>query len=203
MRGSTVAALVMLAATAAAAETQEAAMSPPAVAPFGTLPDGREARLYTLEVPGGWKATLTDYGAILTSFLVPPRDGAAGEPVDVVLGFDAFDGYLKGHPYFGSTCGRCSNRIAGGRFELDGKTYALATNNGPNHLHGGVEGFDKRLWKATPRTTDRGRERVARRLEPCQRQHLRQAGAHPELRARHQPRDARGERRAHGAGEPP
>ena len=120
----------------------------PTVQPFGTLPDGREAYRYTLEVPGGWKATVTDYGAILTSFHVPPKDDAEGMPVDVVLGFDSLAGYLKGHPYFGATCGRYSNRIAAGTFELDGKTYNLAINNGPNHLHGGVKGFDKCLWKS-------------------------------------------------------
>lgn len=130
--------------------------TPPAVRSFGTLPDGREAHLYTLEVPGGWKTTITDYGAIVTSFLVPPREGVKGEPVDVVLGFDSLDGYLKGHPYFGAICGRYSNRIAAGRFELDGKAYTLATNNGANHLHGGVKGFDKQLWKGTPKATDRG-----------------------------------------------
>jgi aldose 1-epimerase len=128
----------------------------PAVKPFGTLADGREAHLYTLEVPGGWRATVTDYGAILTSFLVPPKAGTPGDAVDVVLGFDTLDGYLKGHPYFGAICGRSSNRIAAGRFELDGKAHTLATNNGVNHLHGGVKGFDKQLWKGTPRATDRG-----------------------------------------------
>jgi aldose 1-epimerase len=133
----------------------EAAMPMPTVAPFGTLPDGREASLYTLEVPGGWKTTITDYGAIVTSFLVPPRD-PAGEPVDVVLGFDTLDGYVQGHPYFGAICGRYSNRIAAGRFELDGRAFTLATNNGANHLHGGVKGFDKQLWKGTPKATDRG-----------------------------------------------
>jgi aldose 1-epimerase len=149
--------LVTRAAPAVPPTTQEPPVtSMPAVKTFGKLPDGREARLYTLEVPGGWKATLTDYGAILTSFIVPPKPGTNGEPTDVVLGFDTLDGYLKGHPYFGATCGRCSNRIAGGRFELGGKAYTLATNNGPNHLHGGVDGFDKKLWKATPRATEKG-----------------------------------------------
>ena len=130
--------------------------SAPAAQTFGTLPDGREARLYTLTVPGGWQATLTDYGAILTTFLVPPKPGTAGKPTDVVLGFDSLAGYLKNSPYFGAICGRCANRIAGGRFELDGKTYTLATNSGPNHLHGGVAGFDQKLWKATPRATEKG-----------------------------------------------
>lgn len=133
----------------------EAPMTEPVVTPFGTLPDGREAHLYTLEVPGGWKTTITDYGAIVTSFLVPPKD-PAGTPVDVVLGFDTLDGYVKGHPYFGAICGRYSNRIAAGRFELDGKAFTLATNNGANHLHGGVKGFDKQLWTGTPKATDRG-----------------------------------------------
>jgi len=139
-----------------AEETMPATTAAPRAKPFGRLPDGREALLYTLEVPGGWKATITDYGAILTSFLVPPKDGADGAPVDVVLGFDTLDGYLKGHPYFGAICGRYANRIAGGRFELDGTTHTLATNNGLNHLHGGVKAFDKYLWESTPRATDRG-----------------------------------------------
>ena len=131
-------------------------MHVPTVKAFGTLPDGRPVHLYTLEVPGGWKATITDYGAIVTSFLVPPKDGSAGDPVDVVLGFDTLDGYLAGHPYFGAICGRYSNRIAAGRFELDGKAFTLATNNGANHLHGGLKGFDKQLWKGTPKATGRG-----------------------------------------------
>ena len=139
----------------------------PSARPFGRLPDGREASLFTLEVPGGWQATITDYGAILTSFSVPPAEGdAAGKPVDVVLGFDSLAGYLAGHPYFGATCGRCSNRIAAGRFELAGKTHQLATNNGANHLHGGVEGFDKKLWQATPRATAKGPAVEFERVSP-------------------------------------
>ncbi len=126
---------------------------PPASRPFGSLPNGQSASLYTLEVPGGWRAEITDYGAILTSFEVPLGNGA---PVDVVLGFDALDGYIGVHPYFGATCGRVSNRIAGGAFDLDGRHHTLAKNNGPNHLHGGIIGFDKKLWKATPRLSDRG-----------------------------------------------
>jgi aldose 1-epimerase len=128
-------------------------LQPPVVRPFGSLPDGRAVSLITLEVPGGWRAQITDYGAILTAFHVPVGKAA---PVDVVLGFDTLDGYLTAHPYFGATCGRVSNRIAGGRFELDGTAYTLATNDGANHLHGGVAGFDKKLWKATPRLSDRG-----------------------------------------------
>lgn len=127
----------------------------PSVRSFGALPDGRVAHLYTLAVPGGWQATITDYGAILTSLCVPVR-GEPGKTVDVVLGFDSLDGYLKGHPYFGAICGRVANRIAGGRFTLDGKEFHLATNNGPHHLHGGTVGFDKLLWKGTPRVDATG-----------------------------------------------
>jgi aldose 1-epimerase len=132
------------------------ALHAPSSRPFGTLPDGRTATLYLLEVPGGWKTTITDYGAIVTSFHVPPRPGAEGDAVDVALGFDSLDGYLKGHPYFGAICGRVGNRIAGATFDLDGKTYRLAANNGAHHLHGGVTGFDKKLWKGTPRLSSLG-----------------------------------------------
>jgi aldose 1-epimerase len=128
-------------------------MHAPASRPFGTLPDGRAVSLYVLEVPGGWRAEVTDYGAILVRMLVPVGRNA---PADVVLGFDSLAGYLGKHPYFGATCGRVANRIAGGAFDLDGKQYTLARNNGPSHLHGGLVGFDKKLWKATPRLSDRG-----------------------------------------------
>ncbi len=137
--------------------TMSGAFATPASRPFGTLPDGRSAVLYTLEVHGGWKATITDYGAILTGFVVPPMAGdPSSKGVDVVLGFDSIEGYANGHPFFGAICGRCSNRIAAGRFDLDGVSYTLATNNGANHLHGGVTGFDKHLWSGTPMVTDRG-----------------------------------------------
>jgi len=126
---------------------------PPVARPFGSLPDGRAVSRFTLEVPGGWRAEIIDYGAILTSFHVPVGKGA---PVDVVLGFDTLDGYLGAHPYFGATCGRVSTRIAGGTFELDGSRHTLSRNDGANHLHGGVAGFDKKLWKATPRLGERG-----------------------------------------------
>lgn len=136
-----------------AAPPMPASLHPPVARPFGSLPDGTPVSLYTLEVPGGWRAEITDYGAILTSFHVPVGKGA---PTDVVLGFDTLAGYLGTHPYFGATCGRVSNRIAGGTFELDGKHYTLAKNNDANHLHGGLAGFDKKLWKATPRLSERG-----------------------------------------------
>jgi aldose 1-epimerase len=114
---------------------------------FGKMPDGTAVDLYTLVNSHGVTAKVMTYGAILTELHVPDRDGNLG---DVVLGFDNLGQYLAGHPYFGATIGRYGNRIARGKFELDGKQYALATNNGPNHLHGGVKGFDKVVWKARP-----------------------------------------------------
>ena len=103
--------------------------------------------LYTLTNANGLVAKVTNYGTIITELHVPDR---RGKPGDVVLGFDNLAQYLKGHPCFGCTIGRVANRIAKGRFTLDGKTYALATNNGPNHLHGGLRGFHKVLWQAEP-----------------------------------------------------
>ena len=116
-------------------------------APFGAMPGGQIATLYTLRNARGSQVQITNYGGIVTALRVPDKNGARG---DVVLGFETLDDYLKPGPYFGALIGRYANRIAKGRFALDGKTYQLATNNGPNHLHGGGRGFDKQLWKATP-----------------------------------------------------
>jgi aldose 1-epimerase len=107
---------------------------------FGTLPDGSAVDLFTLANANGLSAKVATYGTIITELHVPDRDGELG---DIVLGFDNLEQYLKGHPFFGATVGRCANRIAKGRFTLDSKAYTLATNNGPNHLHGGLKGFDK------------------------------------------------------------
>ena len=115
--------------------------------PFGLLPDGTAVDIYTLINGKGITARLMTYGAILVSLEVPDR---AGKPGDIVLGYDSLDGYVKNNPYFGSIVGRYGNRIAKGRFTLDGITYELATNNGENHLHGGIKGFDKVVWKAEP-----------------------------------------------------
>jgi aldose 1-epimerase len=93
------------------------------------------------------------YGGIITSLKVPDGTGAFA---DVVHGFDTLEGYLKEHPYFGAIVGRYGNRIARGQFTLNGQMYKLATNNGPNHLHGGVKGFDKMVWKAEPLSNGRG-----------------------------------------------
>jgi aldose 1-epimerase len=114
-------------------------------APFGKLADGTAVTAYSLTNATGASVKIIDYGAIVTEIHVPDASGKLG---DVALGFSNMDGYLKGHPYFGSNAGRCANRIAKGKFKLDGKEYTLATNNGENHLHGGKEGFDKKMWKA-------------------------------------------------------
>ncbi len=116
---------------------------------FGALPDGTAVDLYTLTNSQGLSAKITNYGTIITELHVPDRNGNSG---DVVLGFDNLQQYLKGHPFFGCTVGRVANRIAKGKFTLDGKTYNLAINNGPNHLHGGLKGFDKMVWQAEPQT---------------------------------------------------
>jgi aldose 1-epimerase len=112
---------------------------------FGTTKDGQAVDLYTLTNANGVVAKVITYGATLTELLVPDRAGALG---DVVLGFKTLAGYEQDEPFFGATIGRVGNRIAKGKFKLDGREYTLATNNGPNHLHGGVRGFDKRVWKA-------------------------------------------------------
>ncbi|SRR5712692_5023500 len=114
---------------------------------FGTMPDGRAVEIFTLTNPAGLEVRTMPYGAIIVSVRAPDRNGRVG---DVVFGFDTLDGYLTRSRYFGCVVGRYGNRIAKGRFTLDGRTYTLATNNGPNHLHGGVRGFDKQLWRAEP-----------------------------------------------------
>ncbi len=110
---------------------------------FGSLDDGSTASLVTLKNDKGMEVSVTNYGGIITSIMAPDRDGRFD---NVVLGFNNLDDYLEGHPYFGAIVGRYANRIAGGRFELDGEVYELATNDGDNHLHGGEQGFDKVLW---------------------------------------------------------
>ncbi len=115
--------------------------------PFGTTKDGKPVMLYTLRNKNGVEAKITNYGGIVVSLTAPDRNG---QFADIVLGYDNLAGYLKETPYFGCLVGRYGNRIAKGKFTLDGKTYTLATNNGPNALHGGLVGFDKVLWNARP-----------------------------------------------------
>lgn len=111
--------------------------------PFGTTQDGQAVTLYTLTNANGTKAKILDLGGIITELWV--RD-AKGELGNVVLGFDSVEPYETKSPYFGALIGRVGNRIAGGKFTLDGKEYSLPINNGPNSLHGGLKGYDKRVW---------------------------------------------------------
>jgi aldose 1-epimerase len=111
---------------------------------YGQLKDGTSVNLYTLTNQAGMEVKITEYGGIIVSVKVPDRDGILG---DVVLGYDSLAAYLDGNPFFGCLVGRYANRIAGGKFTLDGQTYQLAQNNGANHLHGGLRGFDKVIWK--------------------------------------------------------
>jgi aldose 1-epimerase len=114
-------------------------------AEFGMTKEGEPVQIFTIENPNGVKVKLTTYGAMLTELHVPDRNGGF---TDIVLGFDDLESYLAGHPYFGVIAGRVANRIAKGKFSLNGKDYTLATNNAPNHLHGGENGLDKKVWKA-------------------------------------------------------
>ncbi|MFZ9937749.1 MAG: aldose epimerase family protein [Luteolibacter sp.] len=117
---------------------------------WGKMPDGREVALFTLTNANGLRASVTEYGAILVSMETPDR---VGKFADVTHGYDTLDGWLTNTSYFGATVGRFANRIARGKFTLDGREYQLATNNSPDgipcHLHGGNTGFDKVLWSGT------------------------------------------------------
>ncbi len=120
---------------------------------FGKTAANEPVTLYTLTNKNGVEAKISTYGATLVSLKEPDR---SGKLASVVLGFSSVDPYVKGVPFFGATIGRYGNRIAKGRFVLDGKTYQLPTNDGPNSLHGGAKGFDKRLWTATPVSAKNG-----------------------------------------------
>jgi aldose 1-epimerase len=117
---------------------------------YGSMPDGREVAIFTLTNANGLRARVTEYGAILVSLEVPDRDGKLA---DVTHGYDTLEGWLTNTSYFGASVGRFANRIAHGKFTLDGKEYQLANNNAPGgipcHLHGGEVGFDKVLWSGT------------------------------------------------------
>jgi aldose 1-epimerase len=120
---------------------------------FGTTPQGTAVSLYVLKNASGLEAAITNYGGIVVSLRVPDRQGRVE---DVVLGYDSLGGYIGQKAYFGAIIGRYGNRIANGRFSLGGKTYTLARNNGPNHLHGGVHGFHEALWTAAEASTPHG-----------------------------------------------
>src|SRR5688572_19665259 len=137
------AAAIVLAACSGSSANKET-KSPMTKQNWGRSADG-QIDLYTLTNAKGMEARIMNYGAIVVTLTAPDR---TGKYEDVVLGFDSVDGYLKTHPYFGAVVGRYGNRIAKGKFTLNGVEYTLATNNGPNALHGGLKGFDKQLWTA-------------------------------------------------------
>jgi aldose 1-epimerase len=133
------------------------------VAPFGTLESGQHVRAFTMTNSGGVAVRVLDYGGIIQSIRTPDRSGALA---DIVLGFDDVQGYVKSSPYFGALTGRYANRIAWGRFQLDGTPYTLAVNNGPNALHGGIKGFDKVIWSVEPQSDSAGVRLVLRYTSP-------------------------------------
>jgi aldose 1-epimerase len=114
--------------------------------PFGTASTGEPVDIYTLRNDKGAEARIMTYGGIVVSLKMPDKDGHFG---DVVLGYDNLDSYVKSSPYFGALIGRYGNRIGGAKFTLDGSTYTLPANDGPNTLHGGLKGFDKHVWTAS------------------------------------------------------
>ena len=118
-------------------------------APFGILPDGQQVSVFTLTNRQGMRVKVLDFGAIISEIHVPDRDGTFA---DVVLGFERIEPYLANSAFLGAVIGRFGNRIAQGRFSLDGKNYQLAVNNAPNHLHGGNQGFHQVMWQAEPFT---------------------------------------------------
>lgn len=131
--------------------------------PFGTAPDGQPVELFTLTNAHGIELKAMSYGGIVVSLKTPDRDGRLG---DIVLGYDGLQGYVDASPYFGAIIGRYGNRIGHARFELDGKTYTLAANDGANHLHGGTKGFDKVVWEAEPFENEDGVGIVFRYTSP-------------------------------------
>jgi len=146
-------ALLMVSAACAGGATRDASGGEPTVsrADFGVMPDGDSVQVFTLANAHGIVVRAMTYGATILSLETPDASGRAD---DIVLGFSSLDDYLRGSPYFGAVVGRYGNRIAGGSFQLDGRSYQLATNDGPNHLHGGVKGFDKVVWRGESSTSD-------------------------------------------------
>ena len=142
---SLVLAVVVISGNVAKGQAQEKAKMGIVKESFGQTPDGEQVDLYTLTNANGLRAKITNYGAILVSLEVPDK---GGKLADVTLGYDELDKYIKKGAFFGATAGRYANRIGKAKFVLDGVEYKLAANNGENHLHGGIKGFDKVVWDA-------------------------------------------------------
>jgi aldose 1-epimerase len=152
MRKYTLSPALLAAVSLAAGAASDSTHQPIESTSFGRAGDAN-VQIYTLTNVHGIEARIMTYGATLVSLRTPDSDGRLKS---IILGFDTLDPYLAGVPYFGATVGRFANRIANGRFGLDGKSFQLAQNNGPNSLHGGIRGFDKRVWKAEPLETPAG-----------------------------------------------
>jgi len=120
---------------------------------FGTLPDGKIVYRFTLKNDNGVEMQVINYGGIITSLKTPDKNGSVE---DIVLGYDSLSGYLKSSPYFGALIGRYGNRIAKGKFKIDGTEYTIAGNNNGQHLHGGLKGFDKVYWEIEPLESSEG-----------------------------------------------
>jgi aldose 1-epimerase len=138
-----VAGAAFLSGRAAEPQPQGKPMKGMTISEYGKI-DGKPVSLYTLTNARGMVVKITNYGCIITEIHVPDKNG---KMADVALGFDNLEGYLGKSPFFGAVAGRVANRIAKGKFTLDGKEYTLAINNGPNALHGGKKGFDKKVWE--------------------------------------------------------
>ena len=142
-------ATILLALVACTSDTPAPGGEPEMIAraPFGNTPDGQQVELFTMSNRNGIELRAMTYGAVIVSLRTPDRDGQLD---DIVLGFDSLASYTTVRGYFGPVVGRYGNRIAQGQFTLDSVTYTLAKNNGPNHLHGGVRGFNKMVWRGEP-----------------------------------------------------
>ena len=135
---------------------EETTVTPPSSitkSSFGQTRDSIAVDMYTLKNENGMEVKIITYGGIITNWTAPDKNG---KYEDIVLGFDSISGYMRGSPYFGALIGRFGNRIAKGKFSLNGKEYSLATNNGENHLHGGNKGFDTKIWKAKSSASNSG-----------------------------------------------
>jgi aldose 1-epimerase len=153
IRAITVAAIIWLAIDVSEAGQKSTGKSSMKKESFGKLADGTPVDLYTLTNPAGIEARIATYGGIIVSLKTPDRNGRMA---DIVLGYDSLDGYLKKSPYFGALVGRYGNRIGGAKFTLNDVEYKLAANNGRNSLHGGLIGFDKKVWQAGTREVTGG-----------------------------------------------
>jgi len=131
--------------------------------PWGKTQDEQPVSLFTLKNEKGMTVRITNYGGIIVSLLVPDKDGKLD---DVTLGYDTLAEYESNNPYFGCITGRYANRIANGTFSLEGTKYTLAANDKPNHLHGGIKGFDKKVWNATPEKTEHAARLVLKYTSP-------------------------------------